>query len=101
MKTKDENKVTKEEKKTREEKEEMDAAAAKIQVNDDILVTFQSFPYSFVVPKNINLNLLLIQAGFKGHKTRKELKSKANEKKEATPKKDHEGSKSTDASKTQ
>ena len=52
-------------------------------------------------PVNININLLLIQAGFKGHKTRKELKSKANEKKEATPKKDHEGSKSTDASKTQ
>ena len=47
MKTKDENKVTKEEKKTREEKEEMDAAAAKIQVNDDILITFQYFPYSF------------------------------------------------------
>ena len=44
MKTKDENKVAKEEKKTMEE-EEMDAAAAKIQVNDDVLVTFQSFPY--------------------------------------------------------
>ena len=51
-------------------------------------------------PVNININLLLIQAGFKGHKTRKELKSKANEKKEATPKKDHEGSKSKDASKS-
>ena len=45
MKTKDEKKVAKEEKKTAEEKEEMDAAAAKIQVNDDVLVTFQSFPY--------------------------------------------------------
>ena len=45
MKTKDENKVTKEEKKTLEEKEEMDAAAAKIQVNYDILINFQSFTY--------------------------------------------------------
>ena len=50
---------------------------------------------------NINQNLLLIQAGFKGHKTRQELKSKANEKEKDTPKKDHEGSKNSDASKTQ
>ena len=32
----------------------------------------------------------MIQAGFKGHKTRQELRSKSNDK-EDTPKKEHEG----------
>ena len=41
MKTKDENKLTK------EEMDDREAAAAKIQVNEDILITFQSFPCLF------------------------------------------------------
>ena len=50
MKTKDENKVTKEEKKTLEEKEEMDAAAAKIQVNDEHFDYFPVFSIFILVP---------------------------------------------------
>ena len=83
------------------EADEREAAAAKIQV---LLNRFQFLSKKILFPKQKcqlfikwgkkskkYLKQRQMQAGFKGHQTRKDLKSKANEK-EDNSKRDHEGS---------